>query len=197
VPKSQLNAIITDRTEAYMNQKTDKLIQATTLQWYINNRIEEAKLNYSIEQDKIKYEQQDFSNRLQLFNSLRQTNYQKQSLELQKQSLESGKFTTTPDPLWQWVYVTNTKTWEVTLKSWDEFYPGAESTNQSNSNYPINIQDTQNFYNQKPTQVGASDVDLDWTMNQALTAPWIVTVTKAPYMQTDWNIQMQVKTKDW
>lgn len=49
VPRSQLNAIIADRTDKYRIERGDALIKANTLQGFINNRLDEAQLNYQVD----------------------------------------------------------------------------------------------------------------------------------------------------
>lgn len=52
VPRSQLNAIIADRTDKYRIERGDALIKINTLQGIINNRLEEAQLNYNVENNR-------------------------------------------------------------------------------------------------------------------------------------------------
>lgn len=49
ITRSQLNAIIADRTDKYRIARSDALIKANTLQGFINNRLDEAQLNYQVD----------------------------------------------------------------------------------------------------------------------------------------------------
>lgn len=53
VPRSQLNAIIADRTDKYRIERGDELIKINTLTWFINNRLDEAELKRQVNKDYI------------------------------------------------------------------------------------------------------------------------------------------------
>ena len=159
ISKSLMNSIITDRTNDYNNQKNAKLVETNTLTNQLNSRLTKAKADYDAQIERNKAVQQDFTNNLALFQT--QWNMQKDqaTLELQQAAAEQWKFTTTTDPLWRWYIVTNTKTGESTLKTFEQmaasWWTGSTTTSSTSLNIPRNVNwytnnvgvDTNNFWN--------------------------------------------------